>query len=196
MDATSMEKDGNGPRIEVLEKAPTAVRGYFRSLVLMLKRPGDFFNGLSEKDGYGRAAAFLLFSSIFFACASLMAIRDRHLQIVAIFWVNAVGMPMISAFFCFMITTLARRRRVSFSMMFAIFAYAAGTVMLVSWVPFFVWATEPWKWYLVCLGMVNALGMKWRQALLAAGLTVASLYLFFYSIFPVVAAVKGWFYGI
>ena len=196
MEATSTENNGSGPLMEVREKAPTAAQAYFRSLVLMLKRPGDFFDGLSEKGGCGRAAAFLLISSLFFACASLVAIRDRHFTIVSIFWVNAVGMPVISAFFCFITTTLATRRRVSFSMMFAIFAYAAGTVMLLSWVPFFAWVTEPWKWYLVCLGMVNALRMTWRQALLSAGLAIGCLYLFFYSLFPVVAALKGWLCGL
>ena len=187
METTAIKNNSNG-----LENGRWGLREYFDALTAMVKRPGQFFGNIPANPGYRRSIAYLLLSSLFFAGASLAAIRDRQLEITAILWVNAVGMPVISAVLCYIAVTLYTRKRQSFALVFAVFAYASGTTMLASWIPLLLWATEVWKWYLVGLGLVKVFELKRRVALLMLGIVMASLFLFFYSIFPIVSAVKGY----
>ncbi len=188
MESTATNKSLNG-----LENDRWSLREYFDALVSMVKRPGEFFGNFPENPGYRRSLAFLLLSSLFFAGAGLAANLDRQMEITLVLWVNALGMPVISAALCFAALTLTTRRRQSFALVFAVFAYASGTTMLLSWIPWILFATELWKWYLVGLGLVKVFGLKWSGALLMLGITLVSLFLFFYSIFPIVSAVKVYF---
>ncbi len=76
-------------------------------------------------------------------------------------------------------------RRLPFERLFAIYAYAAGVTLLVSWIPFSNWLTEPWKWALIGLGMVKGGGLTWRQTVLILGLSLVLLILLFRAAFPV-----------
>ncbi len=182
--------DGNP---ESLGNGRWSLREYFGALAAMVKRPSGFFGNIPKNPGYRRSIAFLILSSIFFAVAGLVANRSQQLGITLVLWVNAVGMPAISAVLCFMALTMIKRKRQPFALVFAVFAYASGTTMLASWIPGILFATEFWKWYLVGLGLVKVFELKWTGALLIVGITLASLFLFFYSVFPIVSAVKGYF---
>ena len=64
-------------------------------------------------------------------------------------------------------------------------------MLLVSWLPFFVWLTEPWKWWLIGRGMTQALGFRWTQALLIIVISFSIIALFFWSVLPVVSPKVG-----
>ena len=133
---------------------------------------------------------FLLVSSLFFTVASFTCFMENHWVLCSIFLVNALVMPFIAAGIAFMLMLLIVGRRIPFERLFAIYAFAAGVTLLVSWIPFSNWLTEPWKWALIGLGMVKGGGLTWRQTILILGLSVVLLILLFRAFFPVAAFLR------
>jgi hypothetical protein len=107
-----------------------------------------------------------------------------------ILFVNAMGMPLISAGISFMVMVMAFGKRESFERVLAVYAFAAGVTMLASWIPLFVWLTEPWKWLLIAIGMVKECELRWMQAVVVVGLTIFIVVLFFWSLSPLVLYCK------
>jgi len=98
-------------------------------------------------------------------------------------------MPFVTAGISFMVMTMGKR--VSFPRLFSLYAYATGVTLLASWIPLFVWITEPWKWMLIIIGMVKGCGFKWMQAILVVVVSIFIVVLFFWSLGPVLAIMKG-----
>lgn len=165
---------------------------YFQTLTRMLGMPKIFFSELPEPSGIRRPFYFLLSSALFFAGASLTCIGHGQMLLIGlILLLNAVVMPFVSAGACYLIITMTIRKRATFSMLFSVHAYAAGVTMLASWIPLFMWLTEPWKWCLIILGMVKACRLSWPQAVLTAVGSVVVIILFFLSLSPVIFWLKG-----
>lgn len=133
---------------------------------------------------------FLLVSSLFFTVASFTCFRENHWVLSSIFLVNALLMPFIAAGIAFMVMSLTVGRRIPFERLFAIYAFAAGITLLVSWIPFSNWLTEPWKWVLIGLGLVKGGGLTWKQTVLILGLSLVLLILLFRAFFPVIALLQ------
>ena len=165
-------------------------RFYFQTLTGLLASPRHFFSNLPEKVGYPRSLGFLLASSLFFTGASLTHIHEQRFLMASILFVNAMAMPFIAAGVGFMIMTMTFRRRVGFERLFAVYAFAAGVTLLVSWIPLFLWLSEPWKWLLTGIGLVKGCGLRWFQALLVIGFSILVLILFFWSLGPVIHHIR------
>ena len=60
-----------------------------------------------------------------------------------VFFINAMGMTFIAASIGFMVMIAIMGRRVTFARFFSIYALSAGVTLLASWLPFFIWLTEP-----------------------------------------------------
>jgi hypothetical protein len=164
---------------------------YIQALTGILGSPRRFFGELPEDVGFRNPFGFLLISSLFFTGASLTCVHDRHVLMAGILLTNALSMPFITAGTAFLIMTMTMVERVSFTRLFAVFAFAAGVTMLASWIPLFVWITEPWKWMLIAMGMVKACGLRWMQAISIIGSSIFIVLLFFWSLAPVIFYVKG-----
>jgi len=164
---------------------------YFQTLTRMLSSPGDFFRGIGASPGLGKPIGFLIVSSLFFTGASLTCIRDRQVLMAGILLLNAVAMPFISAVVGFMVMTMIAGKKATFSRFFSLYAYSAGVTMLASWIPLFIWITEPWKWLLIGMGMVKGCGLRWVHAVLIIAFSLLILILFFCSIAPVIAHLRG-----
>jgi hypothetical protein len=164
---------------------------YFQSLTRILGSPKQFFGELPEETGFRKPFGFLLISSLFFTGASLTCIYDSHVLMAGILLINAIAMPFVTAGTAFLIMTMTMIKRVSFTRLFAVFAFASGVTMLASWIPLFVWITEPWKWLLITMGMVKACGLRWMQAISIVGCSIFIVLLFFWSLAPVIFYVKG-----
>ncbi len=106
--------------------------------------------------------------------------------IAGIFFINAIGMPLVAAGLGYMVMTLMMGRQVGFARFFSVYALSSGVTLLVSWVPFFLVFSEPWKWYLIASGMVGGFGFKWVQVLLIIGLSVGIWLLFFWTVLPLI----------
>ncbi|MBW2119324.1 MAG: hypothetical protein JRH09_15575 [Deltaproteobacteria bacterium] len=164
---------------------------YFQSLTRILGSPKQFFGELPEEMGFRNPFGFLVISSLFFTGASLTCIYESRILMAGILFINAIAMPFVTAGTAFLIMTMTMIKRVSFTRLFAVFAFASGVTMLASWIPLFVWITESWKWLLIAMGMVKACGLRWVQAILIVGCSIFIVLLFFWALAPVIFYVKG-----
>ena len=159
---------------------------YFQALTKMLSSPGRFFGEQPAATGFWRPLGFLIVSGLFFACASLTTISENQILMGWILLMNAVAMPFVTAGISFMVIIMSMGKRVSFPRLFSVYAYATGVTLLASWIPLFVWLTEPWKWVLIIIGMVKGCGFRWMQAILVVAISVFIVFLLFWSLGPLI----------
>ncbi|MFH1122614.1 MAG: hypothetical protein V1758_03030 [Pseudomonadota bacterium] len=164
---------------------------YFHALKQILGSPGRFFSELPQGMRLSQPFGFLLVSSLFFTGASLTTLHGRPWLTAGTLLLNALAMPLVNAGVGFMIIILTLGRRVAIERLFAVYAFSSGAVLLVSWIPLFVYVTEPWKWALVGIGMVKGCGFRWTQTVMVIGLSVLIVVLFFWSLGPVIYRLKG-----
>ena len=177
--------------MEIAETDRLTAGVYFRTLTQVLGSPGQFFEAMPEGIGLKQPFLFLLMSSLFFTGASLTCVPDRHMLMGGILFSNSVLMPFITSGVTFLVMTMIMGRRVSFSRFFAVYAFSGGVTMLASWIPLFVWITEPWRWGLILMGLVKGCGLKWMQAMGILSVSIVVLMLFFWSLSPVLVYLKG-----
>lgn len=155
---------------------------YFQSLMGLLVRPGSFFEDLPDRGIFGKSLGYLFLSALFYWLASLTLVQERYLPLTGISFLNALAMPVITAWIAFMVMILFPGKRVKFSGLFSVFAFASGTTLLMAWIPSFIWITEPWKWILVFKGMVRGCGLRRLPAFLIIAVTIAVLFILFRSL--------------
>lgn len=162
---------------------------YFRSLAKLLGMPGTFFEELPADTGFKQSVGFLVVSSVFFAVASLTT-RDFEAPWISsgIFFINAVGMTFIAAGLGYITMTMFLGRKVTFRQFFSVYAFASGVTLLASWIPMFVFITEPWKWLMIGVGLKKTCGLKWLHSVLIIVLSIGMMVLFFWSLLPLVSA--------
>lgn len=161
---------------------------YFQSLAKVLGTPNTFFRELPIEAGFKQSFGFLMFSSVFFAGASLLTRQFvQPLLSGGILFINAIGMTFIAAGLGYMLMTMFFGRKVTFSRLFAVYAYASGVTLLASWIPLFIWLTEPWKWVLIGMGLTKSCDLQWNQAVLVIGGSIGIMVLFFKSLLPLIS---------
>jgi len=161
---------------------------YFKSLAKALATPVTFFQELPEDTAFHQSAGFLIVSSAFFALASLTT-RDFEAPWISsgVFFLNAVGMTLIAAGLGYISMTMFWGRKVTFRRFFSVYAFASGVTLLASWIPLFVFMTEPWKWLMIGIGLTKTCGLKWLQSVLVIVMSIGMIVLFFWSLLPLVA---------
>lgn len=110
----------------------------------------------------------------------LKGIYTQPALMFAVFLANAVGMVLISSVIGYLVVMLTMGRCQTFTRFFSIYAFAAGATLLASWIPYFVWLTEPWKWWLIAIGLVHGCGFNWKQSLTVTGISFALLVFIFW----------------
>ena len=169
-------------------------RFYFSTLNKVLEKPRKFFSKLPQETGLKKSLAFLSVSSLFFAVAcTVSGMCPNPFVTGSIFFINAIGMVFISAGLGYMAMTMIMGKNVTFARFFSIYAFSSGVTLLASWIPFFIWLTEPWKWWLIGTGLTKACGFSWKQACLVIGVSIVILVLFFRSLIPVIFYVRSFY---
>lgn len=156
--------------------------GYPAMLTGLLCRPRASFDPKRLRAVRPRALRYLLFSALFSTAASAIGAGAGAPWAGAIHLANALGMTVIAAGIGHMAMVMTAGRKAAFAEVFDIFALSAGTTLVVSWVPFSFWFTEPWKWWLVYTGLVQGLGLSRRTAVTVVAGTICVLALFFLSL--------------
>lgn len=159
---------------------------YFQALAKVLGMPVTFFRELQET-GFKQSIGFLVVSSGFFAGASLLT--RQFVQPVlsgGILFINAIGMTLIAAGLGYMLMSMFFGKKVTFSRLFAVYAFSAGVTLLASWIPLFIWLTEPWKWVLIGLGLTKSCDFRWHQTVVVIGGSIGIIVLFFKSLLPLI----------
>ena len=160
---------------------------FFRTLSRLLGNPKGFFSDLPPEMGMGPPLGFLMVSSIVFSLASIMNAAVEPLVAGGIFFANAVGMVFISSGLGYMVMIMTIGRKTGYTRFFGVYAFSAGLTLLASWMPYFLFITEPWKWWLVFTGLTRSLQLKWQQALMVIGFSIALLVLFFWMLLPLIS---------
>jgi len=171
----------------MLESTIKSGQFYAYSLIQLLIEPGVFFKELAEKTTLRKALGFMVICSVFFAIASLLTgAYSKSVWIMGvIFFVNAAGMILMSSLLGYTAMVIILGKRTSFPIIFSLYAFSSGVTLFISWLPFFLWFTEPWKWWLIYTGFKNTCGLKWNQALL---ILVISMTIQFFLIYSAVMA--------
>ena len=163
-------------------------RFYFQVITKLLGAPRKFFDELPVDIGLKRSLGVLLVSSVIFSGASLVSrMPPKPMLWGGVFFINALGMAVIAAGIGFMVMIMIMGKRVTFTRFFSLYALSAGVTLLASWVPYFLWITEPWKWWLIGTGMTRGFGFRRTQAGLIIGVSIGCMVLFFWSVLPLVS---------
>ncbi len=160
---------------------------YFGTLTRVLGQPKTFFRQLPAETGFVQPAGFLMVSSAFFTGACLLTQSfDRPLLTGGIFFVNAVGMTFIAAALGYLSMSMIAGRKADFARIFSVYAFSTGITLLATWIPLFIWLTEPWKWILIGSGLTISCGLKWTQSLMVIGMSIGIMILFFSALLPLI----------
>ena len=153
-------------------------------LIQILIEPRQFFTELSDKTTLGKSLGFCVLCSVFFVSASLLTGGySSPVRMGFVFFFNSVGMVFISSALSYMIMVMILGKKAGFKLLFGVHAFSAGVTLLVSWMPFFFWFTEPWKWWLVYTGYKNTCKFSWKPALLILLITMVVQFFFVYSLY-------------
>jgi hypothetical protein len=166
-------------------------RFYFHALAKMLGEPRSFFNELPVDLGILNPLGFLIVSSIFYTGANMInSMPANPIYLGSILFINTVGMVIIESGLGYMVMVMFLGRSVTFKRLFCIYAFSAGTTLLVAWIPFFIWLTGPWKWWLIGTGMAWSCGFRNWHIIMIIGLSLGMMILLFCTALPLVLPSK------
>lgn len=161
---------------------------YIDTMTALMTRPGRFFATTFQKISAVQSLVVLTVSSIFFAATgTLIRPESGSLTTGLILFLNAVGMAIVGSAACYLATVTTARRRYAFKKLFSIFSLSSGVVLLIAWVPSSFFLTEPWKWWLIGVGMINGLGMSRARAAMTVLFTFGAIVFLIYALLPMVA---------
>ncbi|CCK80092.1 YIP1 family protein [Desulfobacula toluolica] len=151
----------------MLESSLKAWQFYSYSLIQLLIEPGQFFKELPEKATLRKTLGFMVISCVFFTIASLLTgAYSKPVWIMAvIFFANASGMILISSVLGYISMAMILGKRTSFFIIFSLYVFSSGVTLFISWLPFLLWFSEPWKWWLIYTGFKNTCMLTWKQVL-------------------------------
>ncbi|SMC39617.1 Yip1 domain-containing protein [Desulfocicer vacuolatum DSM 3385] len=147
---------------------------YAYAIVQLLIEPGQFFMELPKKSTKRTTWGFMVLSSLFYAAASLLT--GTHGQSVGImgmvFFMNALGIVLISAVIGHVTLMMLAGKKEVFSGVLSIYAFSSGITFFLSWLPFMLWFTEPWRWWLLYTGFKHSFGLTGKRAFWVVSVSV------------------------
>ena len=158
----------------MLESSLKNCQFYAYAIVQLLIEPGQFFMELSGKITVKTTVGFMLLSSLFYAVASLLtgAYAQPMWIMSLVFFTNAMGMVLLSAVIGYVTMVLMVGKKAPFSGVLGIYAFSAGITLFLSWLPFMLWFTEPWRWWLVYTGFKNSCKLTGKKSFWIVGLSL------------------------
>lgn len=155
---------------------------FFYTVTGVLKEPRRFFSEGRDDTGLPFSIGFLIVCAIMYTAGfSTVNLVHGGAKTIGISLVNAMGMVFISTGFCYLIMVMFFGKRLPMRRLFGIFSRASGVTLLAAWLPFFVFLTEPWKWWLVWVGLIEAGNFRRMHAFLLVLGSIALVITFVYS---------------
>jgi hypothetical protein len=131
---------------------------------------------------------FLTISSVLSALAgSTLGGQPANLAMTAVLFVNAFGMTVLAALVAYSVMLPLAGPRLAFGRLFGIYAHSAGVTLLVSWNPVLLIFTEPWKWWLVWMGIRVQGKLTRGQAAAVLAMSLGMILLLFWTLLPLTA---------
>lgn len=146
----------------------------------MLRRiitgPRLFFRQYRESGNTIPAFYVLAASGTVYACASLLTYTcPQPFAALAIFFVNALGIPLLAAGIGYGLVRFIFGKSLSYGFIFGIYAYASAPPLLVAWTPYLVLAAEVWRWWLIGTGLIIVCELKRWEAFTVVGITIGCM---------------------
>lgn len=161
-----------------------AFQFYGYAVIQILIEPRQFFSELSTRSTLAKSLGFCVICSLFYVAASLLTgAYPAPVKMGAIFFFNSVGMVFIGSGLSYTVMVMTHGKNCNFGRVFSVHAFSSGVVLLVSWMSFFMWFTEPWKWWLVYTGFKNTCSLSWKQALMILSISMVVQFFFMYSLY-------------
>ncbi|MDY0361460.1 MAG: YIP1 family protein [Desulforegulaceae bacterium] len=157
------------------------IKNYMGTLSSMIKNPGIFFENLPKNSSLKPPFYFLCISCFLSALLFIFSTSASEYKTLtgSIYFINAVGMTLIAAFFAFSAIVFISPGNADYRKCFSIFAYSAGTTIIGAGIPFFLWFAEVWKWWLIGKGLKKNIKLTTIQTILVIGLSIGSILVLF-----------------
>ncbi|MBA3029764.1 MAG: hypothetical protein FP816_13295 [Desulfobacteraceae bacterium] len=155
---------------------------YFQTISRVLMHPKEFYaeTATTQEESWSKPLWSLILSAAIFSMASVISgMHPNPVLMGMIFLINAVGMVFIFSTLGYGITGLLKGPSVSFLKIFSIYAYSSAAVLVLAWMPFMLWITEIWRWWLIGYGLVKGCGISIKKVIVILSLSVILLVLFF-----------------
>ncbi len=164
---------------------------YIRTLIRILREPRQFFSEIPDGPALKFSLFFLTVSCLISTAGGLsICSPDKPVIAGGIYFINAMGMVFIAAFFSFIISTMFIKKQVSMSRFITIYAFSSGTTLIAAWVPFLMLLTEPWKWWLAGTGMIRGFGFTTKNTIWVIGASILCTIIFFMSALSALGFIK------
>lgn len=165
------------------------IKNYINTLSSMIKNPGNFFENLPRNISLKPPFYFLCISCLFSAFLFILSTSVTEYKTItgSIYFINAVGMTVIAAFFAFTAIIIMTPDNADYKKCFSIFAYSTGTTIIGAGIPFLLWFAEIWKWWLIGKGLKRNINLNNIQTTLVIGVSIGSV-LFLFSLFTQLSA--------
>jgi hypothetical protein len=158
---------------------------YFYVLAKMMKEPRRVFSEILMEKGVKRSVGVLFISSMIYSVTSILIGRSETPFLhVAVLLVNAMGMVFIATVVGYGLIAVFTGRLLPFAKLLPIYALSSGVTLLVAWLPYSLWFTEPWKWWLIGAGLTDSFALKGRQAVVIIIGSIAIITLLFSAVLP------------
>ena len=129
-------------------------------------QPKVFFQNKLLFKSWKTPLSVLMISGLIFSISSVVASMSKTpLMMGLVYFTNAVGMVFITSGMGYVLLRLFMKTKVSYQRVFAIYAYASSAVLILSWLPYMIWVTEPWRWWMIGCGLVKNFGFTIKGAL-------------------------------
>jgi|GEM_PF-5382485 hypothetical protein len=151
-----------------------SIKAYLHTLSSIIKEPKKFFRNLPENSDLKSPLSFLAVS---LAISTVVFITGSSFQAspeaAAVYFINAAVMSTAASMALFAALKFFLFKNVKLKKCFSLFAYSAGATVIAAGVPFLLWMTEIWKWWLVGVGINQNLKIKPILSFIAVVLSIA-----------------------
>lgn len=159
---------------------------YSYAIIQILIEPKRFFSELPSNTSLIKSLGFCLGCCVFFTGAHLLT-GDYNNMIFkgGMLLISSLGMAIFCSMMSYLIMISIIGRKTGFNVIFGIHAFSSGAMLLISWISFFFWIAECWKWWLIYTGFRNAGQMTVPSSFLVLFLTLTIQLVLLFNLFPV-----------
>jgi hypothetical protein len=162
---------------------------YFKPIAGVIQDPRSFFYSIHKENGKTliKALGVVVVSSAISALAgTLVSVKIKPVMVYFIFFGNALGMVFISSGLGYLFAKIVSGQSLKMVPFFNIYAFSFSATLLFSWIPYSLWITEPWKWWLIGTGLINGAGIEFRRTLMIILLSITVMIVSFWLLMKII----------
>ena len=153
---------------------------FFSTQLRLMRRPDLAFEELFRNPDLIRMGVIFFMSAALYCCASLIfSPTGQPVAQAAVLALNTIGMVLVEIVIGYILVAILTGTFVSLKMITVIYAVSWATMLMIAWIPFSLWLTEPWKWLLIGIGLKKQYHLKgWKAILIVLSSIVLIVWIF------------------